>query len=188
MEWIIENPIFHWYLVPFLLEAVEASPCYFFQNWLMKLKCPNLLKPLDTIIQEKYQPFYPSEPFIITRFQMRHPVAEDVANRLPGWNQWDCVPLWVNGQHIWTYSGNYCNNICRLDNKASRSGTQPKNNNSYVYIVVFHQFLWIVQLREYWKDLEYRLHHRLSKFDRSVFLNLKPISYFLGIYMAWFVI
>ena len=30
-------------------------------------------------------------------------IAEDVANRLPGGNQWDCVPLWVNGQHIWTY-------------------------------------------------------------------------------------
>ena len=32
-------------------------------------------------------------------------------------------------------------------------------------------------LREYYKDSEYRLHHRLSKFDRSVFLNLEPISY-----------
>ena len=42
-----------------------------------------------------------------------------------------------------------------------------------------------VQLREYQKDLEYRLHHRLSKFDRSVFLNLKLISYFSGVYMAW---
>ena len=31
-----------------------------------------------------------------------------------------------------------------------------------------------------------RLHHRLSKFDKSVFLNLKPISYFFGIYMACF--
>ena len=41
----------------------------------MKLKCPNLLKPLDTIIQENYQPFYPSEPFRILRFQMRHPVV-----------------------------------------------------------------------------------------------------------------
>jgi hypothetical protein len=39
-------------LAPFLSEAVEASRCYFFQNWLMKLKCTNLLKPLDTIIQE----------------------------------------------------------------------------------------------------------------------------------------
>ena len=62
------------FLAPFLSEAVEASGCYFFQNWLMKLKCPNLLKPLDTIIQENYQPFYPSEPFRFTRFNMRHPV------------------------------------------------------------------------------------------------------------------
>ena len=50
VEWISENPIFHWYLVPFLSEAAEASPCYFFQNWLMKLKCPNLLKPLAAIV------------------------------------------------------------------------------------------------------------------------------------------
>ena len=35
-----------------------------------------------------------------------------------------------------------------------------------------------LQLREYKKDLEYRLHHRWSKFDRSVFLILKPISYY----------
>ena len=31
-----------------------------------------------------------------------------------------------------------------------------------------------------------RLHHRLSKFDRSAFLNLKPIYYFFGVYMACF--
>ena len=62
------------FLAPFLSEAVEASGCYFFQNWLMKLKIPNYLKPLDTIIQENYQLFYPSEPFRITRFKMRHPV------------------------------------------------------------------------------------------------------------------
>ena len=35
-----ENPF--WTLVPFLSEAVEASLCYFFENWLMKLKFPNL--------------------------------------------------------------------------------------------------------------------------------------------------
>ena len=63
------------FLAPFLSEAVEARVFYFFKNWLMKLKCPNLLKPLDTIIQENYQPFYPSEPFKITPFQMRHPVV-----------------------------------------------------------------------------------------------------------------
>ena len=34
------------------------------------------LKPLDTIIQENYQPFYPSEPFRILRFQIRHPVLD----------------------------------------------------------------------------------------------------------------
>ena len=63
------------FLAPFLSEAVEASIFYFFKNWWMKLKCPILLKPLDTIIQENYQPFYPSEPFRITRFKMRHPVV-----------------------------------------------------------------------------------------------------------------
>ena len=40
----------------------------------MKLKCPLLLKPLGTIIQENYGSFYPSEPFRILRFNMRHPV------------------------------------------------------------------------------------------------------------------
>ena len=38
-------------LAPFLLEAVEASLCHFFENWLMKLKFPNLLKPLWIMIQ-----------------------------------------------------------------------------------------------------------------------------------------
>ena len=61
-------------LAPFLSEAAEASQCYFFENWLMKLKCPILLKPLDTMIQRNYWSFYPSEPFRITRFTMRHPV------------------------------------------------------------------------------------------------------------------
>ena len=42
VEWIIKNTNFHWYMVPFLLEAVEANLCYFFENWLMKLKFPNL--------------------------------------------------------------------------------------------------------------------------------------------------
>ena len=44
VEWIIKIPIFTniWYL--FLLEAVEARLCYFFKNFLMKLKCPNLRK------------------------------------------------------------------------------------------------------------------------------------------------
>ena len=43
-----------------------------------------------------------------------------------------------------------------------------------------------LQLREYQKDLEYRLHHRLSKFVMSVFLILKPISYFFCFLMFFF--
>ena len=42
VEWIIKNQNFLWYMVPFLLEAVEANLCYFFENWLMKLKFFNL--------------------------------------------------------------------------------------------------------------------------------------------------
>ena len=34
--------------------------------------------------------------------------------------------------------------------------------------------------------MEYRLHHRLSKSNRSVFLILKPISHLLGVHMACF--
>ena len=63
------------FLAPFLSEAVEDSRCYFFEKWLMKLKCPNLLKPLGTLIQENYRSFYPSEPLRIPRFNMRHPVV-----------------------------------------------------------------------------------------------------------------
>ena len=37
-------------LIPFLLEAVEASLCYLFKNWLMQLKFQNLLNPLHTIV------------------------------------------------------------------------------------------------------------------------------------------
>ena len=44
----------------------------------------------------------------------------------------------------------------------------------------------ILQLREYQKDLEYRLHHHQSKFDRSVFLILEPISYFLAFIWLFF--
>ena len=65
---------FHWYMILFLLEAVEASRCNFFENWLMKHKCPTLLKPLATVIQQNYWSFYPSEPFTFTRHAMRHPV------------------------------------------------------------------------------------------------------------------
>ena len=77
VEWIIKNSIFYWYMVPFLSEAVEASRCYFFKNWLMKLKCPHLLKPLGTIIQQNCWFFYPSKPFSFVHFNMIHPVSSN---------------------------------------------------------------------------------------------------------------
>ena len=69
--------ISHWNLPTFLLEAVEASRCHFFENWSMKLKCPILPKLLATKVQENYQSFYPSEPFTLDHIIMRHPVIQD---------------------------------------------------------------------------------------------------------------
>jgi hypothetical protein len=48
--------------------------CYFFENWLRKLKCQNLLKPLGTIIYQNSQFYHSSEPFSFHHFNVRHPV------------------------------------------------------------------------------------------------------------------
>ena len=66
MKWILENPIFHCWGQPIL--------SFFKSGW---------WNSNAQIIQENYQPFYPSEPFRITRFQMRHPVAFVFA----GWDE-----------------------------------------------------------------------------------------------------
>ena len=50
--------------------AVEASGCYFFEHYLMKLKCPNLLKPLGTIIQKKMS-ISTTQSFKILHLNMR---------------------------------------------------------------------------------------------------------------------
>ena len=63
-------------LAPFLSEAVEANLCYFFKNWLMKLKYTNLLKPLVTIIHKNHQFFYLSEPIYFALFNVRQPVMK----------------------------------------------------------------------------------------------------------------
>ena len=47
-------------LSPFLSEAVDASLCHFFGNWLMKLKFPILLNMLWAIIQCNHWSLYPS--------------------------------------------------------------------------------------------------------------------------------
>ena len=57
-----------------MLEAVEASRWHFFENWLMKLKFPHLLKPLGTIIQQNHGFFYPPGPFSYDHFNVIHPV------------------------------------------------------------------------------------------------------------------
>ena len=72
VEGFIKNPMFHWYVL-FLSEAVETN---FFENWLIKLKCPNLLKPLGTIFKKNHQSFYPLEPFSYVHFTMIHPVFD----------------------------------------------------------------------------------------------------------------
>ena len=71
------HEISYWNLPSFLSEAVEVSLCQFFENWGMKLKCPLLLKPLATIVQENSESFYSSEPFRISHFTIRHPVRRD---------------------------------------------------------------------------------------------------------------
>ena len=83
-----------------------------------------------------------------------------------------------------------------LESSASDSGSEPVMSRFQVRYLFVSGFTWRsgsdiiftfcgISLNTAKKILE-RLHHRLSKFDRSVFLNLKPIFYFFGIYMAWF--
>ena len=58
----------------FCQRLLRPADVTFFENLWVKLKCPLLLKPLATIVQENFQSFYPSEPFTLARFKMRHPV------------------------------------------------------------------------------------------------------------------
>ena len=75
-------------MVLLLLEAVEASRCRFFENWLMKHKFFYLLKPLGTIIQKNYWSSYPSELIYFIYFTMRHPVCIFF---LPSWTKWNIL-------------------------------------------------------------------------------------------------
>ena len=65
------------------------------------------------------------------------------------------------------------------------------NTGSDFVFLIFSQSSQIFSHQRNWhnntaKRILERLHHCLSNFDMSVFLILKPISYFLGIYMACF--
>ena len=74
-KWPIMVPFCGMDLTPFLLEAVEASRCYFLENWLMKHKWATLVIMQSEIQHQKSQYFYPSEPFILDHSDMRHPVV-----------------------------------------------------------------------------------------------------------------
>ena len=85
LKWPISVPFcgmdhqkFNFSLIFFLLEAVEAILCHFFENWLMKHKIPNLLKHLGTIIHQNSQFYYPSESFSFHHFNVRHPVLSNL--------------------------------------------------------------------------------------------------------------
>ena len=120
-----------------------------------------------------------------------------------------CVVMWTSREDkVSPQKVNFCDNanIITLD-------TQAVFDAQYVHIIwaysilsnhslfcstlhtisgrknIFTLFTQQAQYRrEYQKDVEYKLHHGLTKLVWSVFLNLKPISYDFGIYMAWFFI
>ena len=51
---------------------------FFFENWFVKLKFPNLLKPPGPIIQQNCWSLYPSELIYFALFTMRHPVETSI--------------------------------------------------------------------------------------------------------------
>ena len=81
VERIIKNPIFTniWY---FSDGGCWGRPMLLFCQWWDETHlCPNLLKLLGTLTQENYWSFYPSEPFRIPSFNMRHPVLSCTLNK-----------------------------------------------------------------------------------------------------------
>ena len=58
-----------------MLEAVEASQCSFFENWLMKHKWATLVTMQPEILHQNSQSVYPPEPFTLDHITMRHPVC-----------------------------------------------------------------------------------------------------------------
>ena len=53
---------------------MEDRLCHLCKNWLMKLKCPLLQNMPSEKKHQNYWSFYPSEPFTIAHFNVRHPV------------------------------------------------------------------------------------------------------------------
>ena len=69
---IIKYQTEFWY--SFLSEAVEASQCYFFENRLIKLKCPHLLKVLLSFLKLGSQLLLVIWDFKVCHIELEHPV------------------------------------------------------------------------------------------------------------------
>ena len=67
----------------YLSEAVKASRCYFFENWLMKHKWVTLVIIQAVIYHRNSQCFYPSEPFQKKTYHYETPCNSDVPIRFP---------------------------------------------------------------------------------------------------------
>jgi hypothetical protein len=67
----------------FLSEAVEASRCSFFKNWMIKHKWVTIVTMQREIYHQNYQSFYPSELFQKNHITMRHPVQGNVPETSP---------------------------------------------------------------------------------------------------------
>ena len=69
--------IYEFYIPFFLLLQIlfllEASRYYFFENWLMKIKCPLLMKPLGTIIQKNISVLLPLKVIQFYSFNYKTP-------------------------------------------------------------------------------------------------------------------
>ena len=82
-KWILKNPNFYWYLAIFLSEAVEASRRYFFENKLIKLKCPHLLKVLLPFIKLGIQLLLVIWDFKVCHIELEHPVEAKSTSEIP---------------------------------------------------------------------------------------------------------
>ena len=76
VECIIKSNFSLIHISTFSVEDCWGQFMILFKNWLMKLKCPNLLKPLlRHHNSNRCWSLYPSEPFSFIRFNMRHPLV-----------------------------------------------------------------------------------------------------------------
>ena len=99
-------------LAPFVWEAVEASQYYFFENWLIKTKCHNLLNRPPKIWNWKSQSVHLSEPIYFVHFNVRHPVPNIsishylfiIQNEACVYFLMDLFGFWVPSSWMWRWN------------------------------------------------------------------------------------